>query len=217
MTGRVLRFDPTAHKVVDALLPWYVNGTLEDDEREYVRVHLEECTQCRQEAVWLGELQAACRAAKSVRGATDPLRNLRRQLERRSTKRGLPTRLRHAWRDSNVWTRWGAAASLALIAVMLATPVLREAGEPALYRTLGASNTTVHPGGSLVVVFDPATTEAELRRVLREAGARLVDGPTRANAYILDVPVTQRQDALRTLRSERTVVLVERLDARDGP
>jgi len=217
MTGRVLRFDPTAHKVVDALLPWYVNGTLEDDEREYVRVHLEECEQCRQEVVWLRDLHAACRAAKSVPGATDPLRNLRRQLETRSTKRGLPARLRHAWRDSNVWTRWGAAASLALIVVMLAMPVLREVGEPALYRTLGASNTAVHASGSLVVVFDPATTEAELRRVLREADARLVDGPTRANAYILDIPIAKRQDALRTLRSERAVVLAERLDARDGP
>ena len=112
MTGRVLRFDPTAHKVVDALLPWYVNGTLEGDEREYVRVHLEECTQCRQEAVWLRDLHAACRATKPVPGATDPLRNLRRQLETRSTKRSLPARLRRVWRDSNVWTRWGAAASL---------------------------------------------------------------------------------------------------------
>lgn len=217
MTGRVLRFDPTAHKVVDALLPWYVNGTLEDDEREYVRVHLEECTQCRQEAVWLRDLHTACRAAKSVPGATDPLRNLRRQLETRSTKRGLPARLHRVWRDSNVSTRWGAAASLALIVAMLAMPVLREIGEPALYRTLGASNTAVHASGSLVVVFDPATTEAELRRVLREADARLVDGPTRANAYILDIPIAKRQDALRTLRSERAVVLAERLDAREGP
>lgn len=215
MTGRVLRFDPTAHKVVDALLPWYVNGTLEDGEREYVRIHLEECAQCRQEAVWLRDLHAACRTAKSVPGATDPLRHLRRQLDTRSTKRGLPARLRHAWEGSNRWTRWGGAASLVLIVVALATPVLREAGEPALYRTLGASTTTA--SGSLVVVFDPATTEAELRRVLREADARLVNGPTRSNAYILEIPIAKRQDALRTLRSERAVVLVERLDARDGP
>ena len=41
---------------------------------------------------------------------------------------------------------------------------------------------------SLVVVFDPAATESDFRRSLRAAGARIVDGPTQANAYLLDVP-----------------------------
>ena len=48
------------------------------------------------------------------------------------------------------------------------------------------------PAGGIVVVFDPATPEADLRRILREAGARIVDGPTQANAYVLDVPAPQR-------------------------
>ena len=38
MTGRVLQFDPAAHKVADVLLPWLVNGTLEGDELAFVRV-----------------------------------------------------------------------------------------------------------------------------------------------------------------------------------
>ena len=71
--------------------------------------------------------------------------------------------------------------------------------------------------GSLIVVFDPATTEAELRRILREADARLVDGPTRANAYVLDVPAERRDVALRALRSERSVLLVERLTQEGKP
>ena len=29
MSGRVVRLDPATHKVADALLPWFVNGTLD--------------------------------------------------------------------------------------------------------------------------------------------------------------------------------------------
>ena len=70
--------------------------------------------------------------------------------------------------------------------------------------------------GSLVVVFDPATTEADLRRMLRDIGARLIDGPTRTNAYVLEVPETRREQAVRVLRNERAVVLVESLGPKAG-
>jgi hypothetical protein len=64
-----------------------------------------------------------------------------------------------------------------------------------------------------VVVVEPTTTEAELRRILRDAGARIVDGPTQANAYVLDVPAMRQAQALQALRAEHALVLVERLDA----
>ena len=67
--------------------------------------------------------------------------------------------------------------------------------------------------GSIVVVVDPTTTEAELRRILRDAGARIVDGPTQANAYVLDVPATRQVQAMQALRAEHALVLVERLDS----
>lgn len=217
MTARVLRFRSTAHKVVEPLLPWYVNGTLEGEELEYVRLHLSECEECRQDVEWLRELYAACVAAESVSGDSNPLGNFRRLLEGRSTKQDLRTRFGQSWRRSKPWTRWGIAASFVGVAVILAASVLPETGDSALFRTLGASSTTAHASGSLVVVFDPATTEADLRRVLRQAGARVVDGPTQANAYVLDVPAGHQEEATRALRTERAVILVERLGPEKGP
>jgi hypothetical protein len=113
----------------------------------------------------------------------------------------------------NAWARGALAASLALI-VILAASYLRDSDAPALYRTLGAG--TSPSSGSLIVVFEPATAEAELRRILRAAGARLVDGPTESNAYVLDVPAARRDEAMRALRTERAVVFVERLGPKDG-
>src|SRR5947199_119876 len=66
MSGRVLRLDPAAHKVADALLPWFVNGTLDADERALVEQHITECARCRDEVEWLRELHAACAGLGSV-------------------------------------------------------------------------------------------------------------------------------------------------------
>ena len=81
MTGRVLRFDAAAHKVADVLLPWFVNGTLEGDELQFVQRHLNECLRCQDEVQWLRELHAACIAGETMPGAAAAFRNLRRQLD----------------------------------------------------------------------------------------------------------------------------------------
>ena len=214
MTGQVLNFGSSVHKVVDALLPWYVNGTLEGEELEGVRRHLGECELCRQEADWLRELHTACVAAESVPGASDAFRGLRRRLEAPPPDKHSSDSPRLASRSS--WTRWALAASVA-IAVVLGASVLRDTSAPALYRTLGASSGSAQTSGSMIVVFDPATTEAELRRILRSADARVVDGPTQASAYVLDVPAGKQRDALRELRAQRAVVLAEPLLPENAP
>ena len=212
MTGQVLRFDAAAHKVVDALLPWYVNGTLGGDELEGVERHLRDCALCRQEVEWLRELHEACATADSAPGTSNAFRNLRRRLEERPAGGGAAAA---AAPSRTAWPRWALAASLA-VAVIFGAALLRDTSAPALYRTLGASG-GVEPAGSLIVVFDPATTEGDLRRILRLADARLVDGPTQSNAYVLSVPAEQQQTALRALRAERAVVLVERLGPEKSP
>jgi hypothetical protein len=210
MTGRVIPFDAAAHKVADALLPWFVNGTLEGDELALVQRHLGECLRCQQEVEWLRELHAACIAGEAMPGASAAFRNLRRQLEEPREGRDSTARLRSSRGRGRMWSRWAIAAQLVVIAV-LATLLLAGTDGPALYRTLGAKNATVPATGSLVVVFDPATTEADVQRILRGAGARIVDGPTQANAYVLEVSSGQTDRAAQAIRAERAVLLVESL------
>jgi hypothetical protein len=48
--------------------------------------------------------------------------------------------------------------------------------------------------------------------MLRKAGARVADGPTQTNAYVLKVGAEQQVEAVQALRAEPAVVLVEQLD-----
>lgn len=214
MTGRVLQLDPAAHKVADVLLPWFVNGTLEGDERAFVQRHVERCGRCQREVEWLRELHAACVAAEVVPGASGALRNLRRRLEEPRDRRGAVAPLRKLWSRVRPWSHWIVAAELAVI-VAMGVWLLPAGDGSALYRTLGARSAKAPTTGSLVVVFDPITTEAELRRILRHAGARIVDGPTQANAYVLDVPAQGKDRAMKALRAERAAMLVEQLGPAD--
>jgi anti-sigma factor RsiW len=215
--GGVLKIDPHAHTVVDTLLPWYVNGALEGDEREVVRAHLEICASCREEAAWLRELHAACTAVDSARGPSNPLRNLRRHLEAGPASRSPQTPPRGAWRRVDAWARWGVAGSLVSAAIVIAAAVMHDSVQPALYRTLGAAGTSAYASGSVIVQFDPSTPEREFRRILRAADARVVNGPTQANAYILDIPAGKRGNAISELRKEHAVMLAEPLAPERAP
>lgn len=211
--GRLLQIDPAAHKVADVLLPWLVNGTLEGDELAFVEQHVAACPRCQREVEWLREFRAACAAGESSPGAAAALRSLRHKLDARPD-RAIGARVR-AWLGGGGWTRWVIAAELAVIAV-LGVVVMSGVDQPALYRTLGAGNSASIRTGALVVVFDPATPEGDLRRILRDVDARLVDGPTQANAYVLDVPPPHREQAFRELKSNPAVVMVRSLDSKGG-
>jgi anti-sigma factor RsiW len=211
MSGRVLPFDPAAHKVADVLLPWFVNGTLEKDELAFVQQHLGECVRCQREVQWLRELRAACVDGEAAPGASPVFRNLRRQLDEPRARRGKGASLYRFWRRAPPWSRCAMAAELVLI-VALGTVLLPPTDGLPLYRTLGAQSAAAPTAGSLVVVFDPTTPESELRRMLRKAGARVADGPTQTNAYVLKVAAERGVEAVQALRAEPAVVLVEQLD-----
>ena len=197
--GQVLRLDAT-HRVVDVLLPWFVNGTLESEERELVERHLADCKVCSREVEWLRELHSACAVAAGP-GGSPGVSHLHQRLM------DAPTAVQMAaCQRVRPWSGALIAAQLAVILVLGALVVGSD--EPrAPYRTLSAAASSA----SLVVVFDPAATESDFRRSLRAAGARIVDGPTQANAYLLDVPPDTREHAIRTLKADRRVVLVESL------
>jgi len=216
MSGQILRFDDTEHRIADALLPWFVNGTLSDDERASVDRHLRECARCRREVEVLRQLQAFCRSVPGGIDAKAGLRNLNGRISAASRRGSIwpwLERFLERWRRAPQWTRWVIVTEFAGAVALTAFVGAHDGESSAPYRTLGASSRT-SPYGMIAVVFTPDVAEAEMRRIVQAAGARIVDGPTSADAYVLRVPTGHRTNALVTLRSEPAVVLAEPLSAR---
>ena len=59
------------------------------------------------------------------------------------------------------------------------------------------------------MIFRPEASEAALRTILTQNQARIVDGPTSADAYVLHVAAGRRAAVLAQLKTDRNVSLAE--------
>lgn len=222
MNGHILDFVKSAHRNVQELLPWYLTGKLDDDQRVAVELHLRTCEACRLDLQWQRGMQDSYLAGASTVADVD--RSFARLQKRLDAPQGLAQRIAQGARTTLGgalvatwgWQRYALVAQLALIVVLgwaLAARDVPVAG----YRTLSAAPLAIADAATIVVVFDPQLRESDVRRIIRGARARLVGGPTDADAYLLAVDPRAQTQTLRQLRSEQGVRLAEALSTRPAP
>lgn len=218
--SNIIRLPRDKHHEAQMLLPWYVTGRLDVEDRARVDDHLKSCAKCRADLKLeqLLEAEFADLPMDVEQGWTA----MRRRVE--ETPRGPAGALRAAsagltrggWRLGRAavpWLGWVAAAGLAL--VFVAGPLAMHGAQPARYHVLSAPAPAAS-AGNVLVIFRPDASEAAITEALRASDARLVDGPTAADAYLLRAPAAERDRTLVTLRERRAVVLAEPIDG-GGP
>jgi len=216
MTGQVLHFSASGHRIADELLPWLVNGTLSGDELATVSAHVRECPRCRHELEFLQELRSACAKEEP---APDPARAFRRfatALEPRTPWRSILELARHgaaACLETPRWVRWAMAAQ---IVVVVAAAILVDAipnESPALYHTLGSEIAQTGRMETFVVKFKPGADDTSVRRALKAASVRVVGAPTQSGLYVVEALTGASEDVLQALRADAAVELAERLSS----
>ncbi len=221
MSGDVVSFTKSVHQRSQELLPWYVNDTLEPEEGSLVEQHLQGCPACREELDCLRALQSAYVSSDIPPDSEAALDRLRARLDsearapaiaRQHAAAGLPALLARG----PMWMRLALAAQFGVI-FALGWEVVQTERTGFEYHTLASGSTPPRVAGSLVVVFDPNATQRQVARILHHTGARVVDGPTAANGYVLALAHGGLQAALSELRAEPGVVLVEPLEAQTTP
>jgi hypothetical protein len=206
MSPRLFNLGLSAHQRVQDLLPWYVMESLDPQDRAFVDEHLAACLICQRDVEWHCELRAAHDDAVPAFDVERALTSMKAAVAVTGAEQ-RPPRTR-TWAP---WIGWALAAQVAIVACFVAATKLPEPASPAIYRALGHAGTNDAPS-RLLVVFAPQVTEEEMRRILHASGARIVDGPTSTDAYVLAVPPPRAHAALLALRAERSVALVESLD-----
>lgn len=207
--AEIIRLRSNPHEAVQELLPWFVNGTLDEEELAEVEAHLAECAECSAELAAERRLAAAAVESAPVDSDTAWL-----QMKERLDAADAP-QLRPApplWRK-RVPIGWALASPVAAAAAVALVVVNLPARAPVetQFHALGAAQATA--GANLVVQFQPGTRVADLQRLLETENARVVDGPTQTGAYLLRVDERQRNVALAQLRANRLVALAEPIDA----
>lgn len=225
MTGTIIQLPADTHQQTLDLLPWYLTGKLEPAEQAQVEAHLAQCAECQAELRFEQGLRAQLAQEPGTAPSADGWEQLRARVEPKAAGRAR----RHAWGERLGGAgrlagliggldagalRWVAAAQFALILVLVGV-ALRPAGEPARYHALSAAPAPAT--GDVVVIFQPDTSERRMRQLLQDNHARIVGGPTAADAYVLYVPPAQRAQALERLRGQDGVELAQPVDGASPP
>ena len=97
----------TEHEEVDLLLPWFVNETLDETERERVAAHIERCAECQESLGVLQSMQAVAESDAAV--PIVPAADASKLIERIGEK------------DNSQWNSslWGLAIAASIALVLL--------------------------------------------------------------------------------------------------
>jgi anti-sigma factor RsiW len=202
-----------------ALLPWYLNGTLREDERRQVDQHLSSCAACRAELDELAQLNVQLHEVYAAQSEPSP--QIQRavlaqvQLEASAKRAKFVTgpqglKGRDDWFRSLFVPRWAPALAVTLLVAQLGLLLW------SMTRTTLSDQVTTRGLGSptvrLRVVFQETASERQIRALVQGMRGRIVDGPTPDGAYIMELPAgdqaaaQKKVDALRSqTESVRTV------------
>ena len=110
--------------------------------------------------------------------------------------------------------KWVVAAQFAAIAVLgfaaLPTAPAAPDARQGTYRALG--DAPAARSGNVLAMFRPDASVEAMRHSLDASGARFVDGPTPAGAYVLDVPGGDKGAGLAALRRDPNVTMAQPID-----
>jgi hypothetical protein len=209
------------HLDISALIPWYVNGSIGERDRQRVDEHMALCVHCRDELArdrWIHDRMTGENAVEYI-----PVASLNRLQSRLDDVHSGPAeppmtdtapaaeRPRH---ESMPWQGL-MAASIAVMAVALSLLAADRwlqfgaHGAAPAYHTVTSAAPRV-PDEAIRAVFSPTITLIELQGILDEAKLRIVSGPTEAGVYSLAVKSRQSvSSSLALLRSHAQVRFAE--------
>ena len=190
------------HETVQALLPWYVNDTLEDAERQLVEAHVHACLTCRLELKKERQLGDFVRTAPTIDLSPEAgFARLNHSLDasRNRGTRHPENRLWSGWLGLSTGSRVALATfAIAAVAVLLWGTLPRPAtvDEPGDVTLSGGASTANH----LDVIFAERVTDTQIRGLLAEINGSIVEGPTEIGRYTvrLDDPALD-DERLRAL------------------
>ncbi len=164
------------HQTIVELIPWYVNGSLNETETDRVTKHVADCAICAADVEV--ELQLA-------RGLANPPSGIDR-LEA-AEQRSLET-LQRSIRDLEGHRsplRLAIAAG-AMLAVVITAFVAGRYTQDASFEAMTRQTLDGRP--VLQLIFHPEITERDLRLLILDSGGALLGGPTGKGVYRLALP-----------------------------
>jgi anti-sigma-K factor RskA len=199
--------------LIDALMPWYLNGTASDSNRAQVETHIAQCAACRRRLAKERTLLEKFHDAGAAQApATDAAwRRFETTLGSPPANVDVPARW-SSWVTRGVIIAQAAAvAALAIAVVSLLGE--RRRGEPQFHTVTTVS---APASGQLLRIAAAADISKEqMAQVALELGGTVLAGPSSQGVFTIQLDqVRMRDRAIQKLRATPGMLLVEPLEAR---
>lgn len=212
----------TEREAIELLLPWYMTGKLDADDRERVEKFLFDNPETGEQIALLDQEIAATIELNEAMGAPSPgsLNRLLEDLDRKfgrseeTSDSGWVRKSIDALRDAFElpMVRFaGIAAAIVIVvqAVAIGSLSTFETDRPAYQTASGEAGTTEPPGAQLVVMFAQDAPVSDVTTLLQEIDAVIIRGPVGDGLYELRLA---RQGATEEQLDELIGMLSERED-----
>lgn len=178
---------------IELLLPFYLNNTLQGEEKILVEQMLAEDESLRDELLFLQKLKDhAQQPLQSDSPGELGLKRLQRSLAKQQTQPPEQT-----------VNRWRIAAIAACL--MLVVQTASNISQTNTYQTAVGKAEIQYKGQLMSVTFTPDATEQSIRKLLLEANASIIDGPSALGIYYLLLPDNSKHSK-DTLKANTDVV-----------
>lgn len=211
-----------------ALLPWYLAGTLEDDERRQVTQHLADCHSCQKELEEVRRLKEGVQDLYSALPGPSPnvLTRVRARIHQeeaasQSVQQNASVSVWETWAASlDTWlrslfaVRWVPAMAMAVIMAQTTAllwslhlaPVGVDDGTgtitgPIVERDIPMATV---PLPKIRLAFQETTPEQTIRSILINLDGRIIGGPSPEGVYLVEVRSADRQQLEQHLQRLRT-------------
>ncbi|MCB1930698.1 MAG: hypothetical protein KDH17_22045 [Rhodocyclaceae bacterium] len=204
----------------DELLPWYVNGTLDEDGKRWIEHQLEAHPECKGELAWTESLRTRiCESEPEFaagQGFDKLVARIRHGQEYSLAPKASPApkgalaALRE-WLSGFTLTPAlaGAAAVVAIQFGVIALLINQQGELKSEFERFRSVNTgEVVTGPALEVVFKSDALEREIRETLVRIGGTLAGGPGQLGIYLVYVPENEIDVAKAMLEGNPIVEVV---------
>ena len=216
--------EPAAKQRFDDLIVWYVNGTLDPDERRWVEDYMQANPASRQELAWHDQLKKA----NGIEDLHVPRDVGLDKLLRQVNGEGGKPQLSFMQRMTQVFASLSARPAYAFTALVL---LAQAVGLGVLVKEVNDRDRVIsdfsqiraipsHPSAvdtpTVNVTFKSSATEQQIRLLLVSIQANIVAGPRQLGDYTIAVQSEGIEEARTTLRKSPIVEFVSPQQPADG-
>ena len=225
---RIQNIKHSIHQEVNLLLPWYVNGTLQPDERQLVESHLKGCLRCKAELVEQQELSHRVgnadplthRAEKAFAALNEKIRqtetlSLHDEPRPASPFKMISRRIKSLRTNRNM-SKLSMLAQAAIVLLVFgflyrADYFYVQNTKDPQFRTLSSSPITRLHTDEIQVVFDETIKLKQINQILREISGEIVSGPSAYGVFIVRIDGANKKiaESIAALRSNNHVIFAE--------